>query len=95
MQNPLRKRHVCPAFIIGQETDPAAPAEFTFFSQFEQDVQAVKCLKNVLSPLMVILKTFLVHILVGYGFVNTSSEGFGGKSHPLLNFYVYILDFLY
>ena len=46
-------------------------------------MQAVKCLKNVLSPLMVILKTFLVHILVGYGFVNTSSEGFGGKSQPI------------
>ena len=40
---------------IGQETDPAAPAEVAFIPQVERYVQAMQQLKNFPSPIMVLL----------------------------------------
>ena len=40
---------------IGQETDPTAPAEVTFVSQFEQDVQDMQRPTKFMSPLMMLL----------------------------------------
>ena len=40
---------------IGQETDPVAPVGVTFVTQVKQDVQAMKCLTKLPSPLMMLL----------------------------------------
>ena len=53
---------------IGQEIDPVAPAEVTFVHQVEQDVQAMQCLTNLMSPLMLILRPVIAPIWFAYGF---------------------------
>ena len=53
---------------IGQETDPATPAEVTFPPQVEQDVQAMQRITKFLPPLMDIFIPVLALIWVYYGF---------------------------
>ena len=68
---------------MGQETDPAAPADVTFVPQVEQYVQAMQRLTNLPPPLMVLLWPVLAPIWVTYGFGDSSAQGFGGKYQPI------------
>ena len=45
--------------LIGQENDPAAPAEVTFVHQVELDVPVMQCLKKMSSYLRLILRRAL------------------------------------
>ena len=71
----LKRKNI--KFIV-QETNPAAHAEVTFIPQVGQYVQDMQILTKFPSPLMVVLWPVLAPILVTYGFVDASAEGFGG-----------------